>query len=46
MSVELRDVHKAFGSRVVLDGVTLGVEDGETLAVIGHSGSEIGRAHV
>lgn len=39
MSIELRGVHKAFGSRVVLDGVTLHVEDGETLAVIGRSGS-------
>lgn len=39
MSIELRDVRKAFGGKVVLDGVTLGVEDGETLAVIGHSGS-------
>lgn len=39
MSIQLRDVHKAFGGKVVLDGVTLGVEEGETLAVIGHSGS-------
>lgn len=39
MSIELRDVHKAFGGKVVLDGVTLGVEEGGTLAVIGHSGS-------
>jgi phospholipid/cholesterol/gamma-HCH transport system ATP-binding protein len=39
MSIELRDVRKAFGSKVVLDGVSLHVEDGETLAVIGASGS-------
>ena len=32
------DVHKAFGSRVILDGVSLTVQDGETLAVIGYSG--------
>jgi hypothetical protein len=32
-------VRKAFGSRVILDGVSLTVQDGETLAVIGYSGS-------
>jgi phospholipid/cholesterol/gamma-HCH transport system ATP-binding protein len=31
-------VRKAFGSRVILDSVSLTVEDGETLAVIGYSG--------
>ena len=39
MSIELRDVHKAFGNRVILDGVTLDVGEGETLAIIGASGS-------
>jgi phospholipid/cholesterol/gamma-HCH transport system ATP-binding protein len=39
MSIELRDVHKAFGSKVVLNGVSLHVEEGETLAVIGGSGT-------
>lgn len=39
MSIELSNVHKAFGGKVVLDGVSLAVEEGETLAVIGHSGS-------
>jgi phospholipid/cholesterol/gamma-HCH transport system ATP-binding protein len=38
MSIEMRDVHKAFGPRVILNGVTLAVRDGETLAVIGYSG--------
>ena len=38
MSIELRDVHKAFGSRVILNGVSLTVQEGETLAVIGYSG--------
>jgi phospholipid/cholesterol/gamma-HCH transport system ATP-binding protein len=38
VSIELRDVHKAFGSRVILDGVSLTVHEGETLAVIGYSG--------
>jgi phospholipid/cholesterol/gamma-HCH transport system ATP-binding protein len=39
MSIELRGVRKAFGERVILDGVSLTVQDGETLAVIGYSGS-------
>lgn len=39
MSVELRDVHKAFGKKVVLDGFSLDVQDGETLSLIGHSGA-------
>jgi phospholipid/cholesterol/gamma-HCH transport system ATP-binding protein len=39
MSIEVRDVKKAFGAKVVLDGVSLSVADGETVAVIGFSGS-------
>ncbi len=39
MSIELRDVHKAFGRTAVLAGVTLDVREGETLALIGYSGS-------
>jgi phospholipid/cholesterol/gamma-HCH transport system ATP-binding protein len=39
MSIQLVDVRKAFGSRVILDGVSLEVGDGETMAVIGHSGA-------
>ncbi|HEX6135982.1 MAG TPA: ABC transporter ATP-binding protein [Longimicrobiales bacterium] len=38
MSIELRHVRKAFGSRVILDDVSLTVQEGETLAVIGYSG--------
>lgn len=38
MSIELVDVHKAFGPRVILDGISLTVHEGETLAVIGYSG--------
>ncbi|HEY7504565.1 MAG TPA: ATP-binding cassette domain-containing protein [Gemmatimonadales bacterium] len=35
----LRDVHKRFGSQVVLDGVNLDVQEGETLALLGPSGT-------
>jgi len=39
VSIELRDIHKAFGSLEVLKGFTLTVEEGQTVAVIGASGS-------
>ncbi|HUF49537.1 MAG TPA: ABC transporter ATP-binding protein [Longimicrobiales bacterium] len=39
MSIELSRVHKAFGSRVILDDVSLTVKEGETFAVIGYSGA-------
>jgi phospholipid/cholesterol/gamma-HCH transport system ATP-binding protein len=39
MSIVLRGVRKAFGERVVLDGIDLEVGTGETLVVIGYSGS-------
>jgi phospholipid/cholesterol/gamma-HCH transport system ATP-binding protein len=39
VSIELDNVRKAFGSRVILDGVSLSARDGETLAVIGYSGA-------
>ncbi|HEX2217798.1 MAG TPA: ATP-binding cassette domain-containing protein [Gemmatimonadales bacterium] len=35
----LRNVHKRFGSQVVLDGVDLDVQEGETLALLGPSGT-------
>jgi phospholipid/cholesterol/gamma-HCH transport system ATP-binding protein len=37
--IELRDVHKKFGRQVVLDGVNFSVADGETVALLGPSGS-------
>src|SRR5207249_4429606 len=37
--IELRNVHKRFGRLVVLNGVSLGVEEGQSLVVIGASGS-------
>ena len=39
MSIVLQDVRRGFGPKVVLDGVSLEVRDGETMAVIGASGS-------
>lgn len=39
MSIVIRDVRKTFGERVVLDGVSLEVREGETMVVIGYSGS-------
>jgi phospholipid/cholesterol/gamma-HCH transport system ATP-binding protein len=37
--IELRDVHKRFGRHVVLDGVDFSVATGETVALLGPSGS-------
>ncbi|MET0270936.1 MAG: ATP-binding cassette domain-containing protein [Sphingomonas sp.] len=37
--IELTDVAKAFGNRAILDGVNLSVEPGESMAIIGQSGS-------
>jgi len=38
-AVAVKNVHKAFGTRKILDGVTLCVNRGETLAVLGRSGT-------
>lgn len=39
MSIALRDLHKAFGPKEVLRGLNLEVREGETVAVVGGSGS-------
>src|SRR5690606_16532602 len=39
VSIRLWEVRKSFGSRAVLDGVSLEVGDGETVALVGFSGS-------
>ncbi|MHB1168880.1 MAG: ABC transporter ATP-binding protein [Longimicrobiales bacterium] len=39
MSIVLRGVRKAFGERVILDSLDLQVDDGQTLVIIGASGS-------
>jgi len=36
--IEIKDLHKSFGSKKVLQGVNLTIEKGETLVVIGRSG--------
>ena len=38
-AIEIEDLHKSFGSQTVLDGVDLKIERGETLAVLGPSGT-------
>jgi len=37
--IRFHEVHKAFGRKVVLDGMTLDIPDGETTVIIGFSGS-------
>ena len=37
--IEMKDVAKAFGTNRVLDGVNLAIEPGESVAIIGQSGS-------
>ena len=37
--IELIDVHKSFGKQVVLDGVDFDVREGETVALLGPSGT-------
>lgn len=37
--IELADVHKKLGGQMVLDGVDLEIERGETMVIIGRSGS-------
>src|SRR5881628_1693689 len=38
-AIEVKDLHKSFGAQTVLDGVDLKIECGETLAVLGRSGT-------
>jgi phospholipid/cholesterol/gamma-HCH transport system ATP-binding protein len=37
--IEFREVYKAFDGKPVLSGFTLGVRDGETMVILGYSGS-------
>jgi phospholipid/cholesterol/gamma-HCH transport system ATP-binding protein len=38
-AIAVEDLHKSFGSQKVLDGISLAVRSGETLAVLGRSGT-------
>ena len=38
-AIEVKDLHKSFGSLDVLKGVSLNVDEGEVITVIGPSGS-------
>ncbi|MCI0597425.1 MAG: ATP-binding cassette domain-containing protein, partial [candidate division Zixibacteria bacterium] len=37
--IEIIDLHKSFGKKTVLDGVNLTLRDGETVVIIGGSGT-------
>ena len=37
--IEFQDVHKAFGAKQVLQGLTLKIRDAETVVIIGYSGT-------
>lgn len=39
MSIELKNIHKAFGEKEVLKGFSLEAREGETLCILGQSGS-------
>jgi phospholipid/cholesterol/gamma-HCH transport system ATP-binding protein len=39
VSIHLKDVHKAFGTKEVLKGFTLDINEGQTMSIIGGSGS-------
>ena len=36
---ELKEVHKAYGAKVVLDRITLHIERGDRIALVGHNGA-------
>ena len=37
--IELKDVHKAFGSKKILNGVSITIRRGEAVGIIGGSGT-------
>ena len=37
--IEFRDLHKGFDGKAVLNGVSLRIEDGETMVILGYSGT-------
>ena len=43
---ELKNLSKYFGSVIANEDISLKINEGEILALLGENGSEIGRAHV
>jgi phospholipid/cholesterol/gamma-HCH transport system ATP-binding protein len=39
VSIQLRDIHKSFGPKHILRGLSLDVEEGETVSLVGFSGA-------
>ena len=39
MSIEVKNLIKTFGDRTVINDISFNVNDGETLAIVGFSGS-------
>ena len=37
--IQIKNLHKAFGKKIVLDGIDLNIKKGESLVVIGGSGT-------
>ncbi len=38
-AIEVRDLRKEYGERVAVDGLSLGIEEGEVYALLGHNGA-------
>ena len=39
VKIDIRNLHKAFGPKVVLDGLDLDIREGESMVIIGGSGT-------
>ena len=34
------DIHKAFGAKVVFEGISLRIDEGDRIGIVGHNGSD------